>query len=115
METATNQKLWNQIKKEIEEKYDKRWNAYYSGLLVQEYKKRGGTFKEKKKGVPPLQRWFLEKWKDVGNKEYPVYRPTVRVNAKTPLTVSEISSKNIEKQVKLKQKIKGSKNLPPFI
>jgi len=26
----------------------------------------------------------------VGNKQYPVYRPTIRINRLTPLTVNEI-------------------------
>ena len=59
-------------------------------------------------------RWFKEEWKDIGNKEYPVYRPTKRIRAKTPLTVSEIDKANLKQQIKLKQKIKGKKNLPPF-
>jgi hypothetical protein len=50
----------------------------------------------------------------VGNKEYPVYRPTIRINSKTPLIVSEIDKKNLKSQIRLKQQIKGEKNLPPF-
>jgi hypothetical protein len=46
---------------------------------------------------------------------YPVYRPTVRVNKQTPLLVSEIDPKNLKQQIKLKQKIKGEKNLPKFL
>ena len=33
----------------------------------------------------------------------------------TPLTVKEIKSSNLKKQIKLKQKIKGSGNLSKFI
>jgi hypothetical protein len=40
-----------------------------------------------------LARWFKEEWGDIGRKEYPVYRPKKRVNAKTPLTASEIDPK----------------------
>ena len=61
-----------------------------------------------------LRRWFSEKWKDIGNKDYPVYRPTKRINSKTPLTPNEIDPKNLKEQIKLKQRIKGNKNLPPF-
>ncbi len=53
-------------------------------------------------------------WKDVGNKDYPVYRPTKIISKDTPFTINEIDPKNLKKQSKLKQKIKGSKNLPPF-
>jgi len=63
-----------------------------------------------------LAQWFKEEWQDVGQQVggYPVYRPTKRVTKKTPLTVGEIDSENLKKQIKLKQKIKGSQNLPPF-
>ncbi len=45
---------------------------------------------------------------------YPVYRPTVRVTKKTPLTVYEIDKKDLIIKSKRKQKIKGKKNLKPF-
>ena len=38
MSTPTEKKLYDQVKKEIYEKYPKH-SAYRSGLLVQEYKK----------------------------------------------------------------------------
>ena len=50
----------------------------------------------------------------MGHKEYPVYRPTVKVSKKTPLTVGEISRSNMKEQIKEKQIIKGNKNLKPF-
>ena len=108
------QKLWDNIKDEIKTKYGKRWNAYYSGLLVKEYKKRGGDFVGKKGKMPPLKRWFKEEWKDIGGQDYPVYRPTKRINKKTPLTSTEIDKEQLKKQIRLKQKIKGSSNLPKF-
>ena len=61
-----------------------------------------------------LARWYDEKWMDIGNENYPVFRPTVKVNKKTPLTVDEIDRKNLKEQIKKKQIIKGKKNLPPF-
>jgi len=65
-----------------------------------------------------LKRWFKEKWTDVNpNKtetSYPVYRPTVRVSKKTPLTALEIDQKDLQKKAREKQKIKGTKNLDPF-
>ncbi len=115
-----NKTLWTQIKSEMETKYvdkakGKRWNAYLSGLLVQEYKRRGGKFDEcVPKRKTPLKRWFDEEWKDVGKKEYPVFRPTKRITSKTPLTVKEIDPKDLKKKIEIKQKIKGSKNLEPF-
>ena len=41
MPEPTNKKLYEEVKKEIYAKYPKH-SAYRSGLLVQEYKKRGG-------------------------------------------------------------------------
>jgi len=46
---------------------------------------------------------------------YPVYRPTRRISKKTPLTIQEIDPENLKKQIIKKQKIKGKKNLPPFV
>lgn len=109
-----NIKLWEDIKQEIKDKYKKRWNAYYSGMLVKEYKQRGGEFIGRKRENAPLKRWFKEEWKDIGNKEYPVYRPTKRITKETPLTINEIDKENLKKQIKIKQRIKGSSNLPRF-
>jgi hypothetical protein len=91
----------------------KKPSAFRSGALVKEYKRLGGTYSGKKT-TKGLVRWFKEDWADVGKKDYPVYRPTKRVSKDTPLTTREIDPKNLRKQVELKQKIKGKKNLPPF-
>ena len=107
-----NKQLYEKVKKEIYKIY-KKPSAYRSGAVIKKYKELGGKFSgNKEKGT--LTRWFKEKWTDIGNKEYPVYRPTKRVTKDTPLTISEISKKNLKEQIKLKQKIKGTKNLPPF-
>ena len=113
MPIPKNQILYNEIKKKADSIYLKP-SAYKSGYIVKEYKKRGGEYINDGK-EQNLKRWFKEKWTDVGNKDYPVYRPTLRVNKHSPLTVSEINKKNLQKQIKLKQKIKGYQNLPPFI
>lgn len=108
--------IYEKAKKEIYAKYTKN-SAYRSGMLVKRYKELGGTYSgvKTKKG---LVRWFKEDWTDVNlNKtktSYPVYRPTKRVTKDTPLTVREINPTQLRKQVSLKQKIKGAKNLPPF-
>jgi hypothetical protein len=104
--------LYNKVKKMADEKYTKP-SAYKSGYIVQEYKRRGGEYIDDNK-PKELKRWFQEKWEDIGNKNYPVYRPSVKINKQTALLVSEIDEKNLKEQIKLKQKIKGSKNLPPF-
>jgi hypothetical protein len=48
----------------------------------------------------------------MGNKDYPVFRPTIRVTINTPLTPNEIKHSNFKKQIALKQEIKGDANLP---
>jgi len=112
MSIPFNINLYNKVKQEAESIY-KKPSAYKSGWIVKEYKRRGGKYKGTKTDNG-LTRWFLEDWKDVGNKEYPVYRPTKIINKETPLTVNEINKTNLMKQILLKQKIKGKKNLPPF-
>jgi hypothetical protein len=93
-------------------------SAYRSGALVKKYKELGGRYGSTKSiqsiDERPLKRWFEENWQDIGHKGYPVYRPTKRVTSKTPLTPVEIDPANMEHQIKLKQKIKGTKNLKPF-
>lgn len=108
-------KLYEEVKKDINKIY-KNPSAYRSGAYIKEYKKRGGRFLDeipKNIDKTPLLRWFKEEWYDVGGLSYPVYRPKKRITSKTPLTVSEIDKLNLEKQIKLKQKIKGGK-LDPF-
>jgi len=91
----------------------KKPSAYKSGFIVKTYKSLGGTYSEDNE-PKKLKQWFDERWADVGQKDYPVFRPTVRVNKTTPLTVQEIDPKNLKEQIIKKQKIKGKKNLPPF-
>jgi len=107
-----NQKLYDLVKLYADTIY-KKSSAYKSGFIIKTYKTYGGTFTDdgKKK---PLKTWFKERWSDIGNKDYPVYRPTIKINKSTPLTVDEIDPKNLKEQIKLKQKIKGEFNLPKF-
>ena len=112
MPTPINKDLYEAVKEYADIVYSKS-SAYKSGFIVKMYKKLGGTYEDDHK-EHNLKRWYEERWTDVGNKEYPVYRPTIRINKNTPLTVSEIDKNNLKTQIKLKQKIKGTKNLPPF-
>ena len=111
MNEPLNKSLYEKVKRMADEKYAKP-SAYKSGYITKTYKSLGGTYSgtKTKEG---LTAWFKEDWKNIGNMPYPVYRPTKRINKKTPLTPKEIDPKNLKKQIKLKQKIKG-KNLPPF-
>jgi hypothetical protein len=104
--------LYARVKAEADKKY-KKHSAYKSGWIVKRYKELGGKYKGKPAG---LKRWFKEEWKDVGSKEgdYPLYRPTKRVSKDTPKTADEVGELRLLVQDKLKQKIKGSKNLPKF-
>jgi hypothetical protein len=111
MPRINDQALYDKVKQRADAIYTKP-SAYKSGWIVKTYKSLGGTYSEDNEPAK-LKTWFKEKWQDVGNKDYPVYRPTVRVNKNTPLTVQEIDPSNLKRQIALKQKIKGF-NLPPF-
>lgn len=117
MSIPTNKKLYDKVKKEADKIYNKS-SAYKSGYIVKTYKSLGGEYKDASI-EKPLKRWFNEKWMDVNplktNKSYPVYRPTKRINKNTPLTVNEISKSNLIEQSKIKQIIRGTKNLKPFM
>jgi hypothetical protein len=104
--------LYDLVKKKADEIYTKS-SAYKSGYIVKEYKKLGGKYIDDNK-PKNLKRWYNEKWQDIGNLDYPVYRPTIRINKNTPLTVNEIDKNNLLEQIKRKQKIKGNRNLSPF-
>ena len=103
--------LYERVKKQADSIY-KKPSAYKSGYIVSQYKKQGGKYSGKKP-KDGLTNWFASDWTDIGGLEYPVYRPTKKIS--NALTVSEIDKKNLQKQIKLKQKIKGTKNLPPFV
>jgi hypothetical protein len=107
-----NPELYEKAKRIVYQEYPQR-SAYRSGQLVKRYKEMGGTYSGKKDNSG-LTRWFKENWKDIGGLEYPVYRPTKRVNKNTPLIPDEIDPENLLQQILLKQKYKGDKNLPAF-
>lgn len=112
MPTIIDKELYELVKSKADEVY-KKPSAYKSGYIVKTYKKMGGRYKDDNK-QKNLKRWFKEKWEDVGHKKYPVYRPTIRINEFTPLTIHEIDMNFLKKQINRKQIIKGNKNLPPF-
>jgi len=107
-----NPELYEKAKRIVYQEYPKH-SAYRSGQLVKRYKEMGGTYSGKKDSSG-LTSWFKENWKDIGGLEYPVYRPTKRVNKNTPLTPDEIDPENLLQQILLKQQYKGDKNLPAF-
>jgi len=111
MPIIDNPKLYEKAKQIADAKYSKP-SAYKSGFIVKTYKEMGGTYTDDNK-PKNLQRWYKEQWKDIGNLDYPVYRPTKRINKKTPLTPNEIDSNNLIQQIILKQLIREY-NLPKF-
>jgi hypothetical protein len=106
-----NKELYEKAKELVYPLYDKP-SAFRSGAVIKKYKELGGEFKDD--GERPLERWFKEEWKDIADKEYPVFRPTKRVSEDTTLTPEEIDPKNLKEQIELKQEIKGEQNLPAF-
>jgi hypothetical protein len=113
MSDILNPKLYEKAKKIADATYSKP-SAYKSGFIVKKYKELGGMYGDQKP-ADGLTSWFLEKWQDVGGLDYPVYRPTKRVNKYTPLLPDEIDPENLAAQIQLKQVLKGKKNLPPFV
>jgi hypothetical protein len=128
MPLPTDETLYDEAKNFIYSKYKKN-SAFRSGAVVKEYKQQ---FAEKYgKDTPPysndnkpkkLKRWFEEKWIDVNpllnfkNADaYPLFRPTNYVNKDTPTLFQEIPKERLKEQYKLKQKIKGDRNLPTFL
>ena len=120
MPQPSNLDLYDTVKNKIMTSYKKN-SAFASGAIVKEYKRLGGKYKED--GKPrPLERWFDEKWIDVNpiigvknDSAYPVFRPTVKVNSKTPTILQNIPIEKLKQQFRLKQEYKGEKNLPKFI
>ena len=112
--------LYEKIKKNIYKKYPIH-SAYRSGILVKEYKKQykkkynnDNAYKGTKNSNEGLGRWFKEEWKnDKGTIGYinknSIYRPTIRINKKTPVTFKELTNNEIIRAKKEKKK-KGRVN-----
>ena len=107
MPEPKNKKLYEEVKDEIYKKYPKH-SAYRSGLLVKEYKARGGEYIGKKNDEKGLGLWFRSEWKnqrgETGYKyKSDIYRPTKKINDKVPTTFSELSADQIKKAQKEKK------------
>lgn len=124
MPHPVNGALYAKVKAEADAKFLAPTSAYKSAWIVAEYKKRGGIYKEDNK-PRKLKRWFREKWVDLERPRangkgyeqcgrpnastrgtYPVCRPLRRINADTPLTVSEIDKKKLPQIEREKQRMK---------
>ena len=100
MSEPKNKKLYEEVKAEVYKKHPQH-SAYRSGLLVKEYKRRGGEYIGKKNEEKGLGRWYREKWVNTrGETGYKnksdIYRPSVRVNKDTTTTHKELSAKQIK-------------------
>jgi len=111
--------LYAKAKKKAMRKF-KIWpSAYASGYLIKEYKRMGGRYKNNYKNFSSgIRRWFDEKWIDVCSlpkikpcgrtrttwRNFPYCRPSVRVNSKTPVTVHELTPKQILGNCKRKKR-----------
>ena len=112
MPIVANPELYKKVKEHADTIYTKS-SAFKSGYIQKLYQRNGGTYIDDNK-PKKLKRWFKEEWENIGNKDYPVFRPTLRISKQTPLTVNEIDKQNLKEQIKKKQIIRGNKNLPPF-
>ena len=98
--------LFERLKKEVWEQYEIP-SAYRPAQLVKGYKEAVGQYSRKKDEDDGLPLWFASKSKnqrgEVGYKS-DVYRPTVRINSKTPATFQELTTKEIERARREKAK-----------
>ena len=95
MSKIANPELYKRVKERIYKEIPTH-SAYRSGLLVQEYKRLGGKYLGTKPKTKGLTRWFKEEWRNqrggVGyQRKGDIYRPTKRVNERTPVTLQELS------------------------
>jgi hypothetical protein len=130
----TDIKLYNHVKNLASKKFISPSGIYRSSWIVREYKKMGGKYSGKNSKSSGLSRWFNEKWIDLNRpkynssgliigyhkcgrksakikQDYPLCRPTVRVNSKTPKIYSQLSSNIINKAKKLKKIYTYKKNI----
>lgn len=104
--------LWEKIKKEAKKKFLVFPSAYASFWMANQYKKKGGQYDANtSKKNSTLFRWKMEKWVNVCDhykpcgrskaslfsKNYPLCRPSIRINSKTPKTIHEIPKTQLKK------------------
>tara|TARA_B100001057_G_scaffold420752_1_gene441279 strand:- start:1126 stop:1500 length:375 start_codon:yes stop_codon:yes gene_type:complete len=108
MAEPVDKQMYEKIKKSVYKKIPKH-SAYRSGIVVQKYKKQFKTkygnkqpYKGRKTKKRGLKRWFLEDWRnqrgEIGYKrKSDIYRPSKRITKKTPITLKELSKKQIKR------------------
>ena len=107
--TPADARLYAAVKRAVY-KSNPQHSAYRSGMVVRRYKaayrrahgSRGSPYRGSKQRTQGLSRWFKERWRNqrggVGyQRKGDVYRPTVRVSAKTPKTFRQLSRRALQK------------------
>ena len=122
MPAPTDPTLYKEAKEFIEKKY-KTNSPFRSGAIVKQYKQQ---FQKKHKSGTPyanggpknLERFFEEKWVAVnpiiGDSGAPVFRPTKKVNSKTPQLLQDTPRNILRSQVSDKQNLPMTKRLPKY-
>lgn len=108
MTKRTNEKLWEEVKREIYQS-DKgglkdTWTARKAQLAVQEYKKRGGEYIGKKDEKNPLVKWTKEDWDYIN--------PNLKRGRYLPKKVREKLPKNLKISENLKKGERKGENIP---
>lgn len=125
-------KLYKKIKLLADKKFIAPTSIYKSSWIVREYKKAGGKYtKPESKEISGLKRWYMEKWVDLNrpikkngkiigyqecgrnfdSKVYPLCRPSIRINSKTPKTYQELSATIINAAKRKKAIVTYKKNV----
>lgn len=122
MSIPTDQSLYNRVKTKIIKKMPEN-SAYRSGHIVKKYNeeffkiygpKVSPWLNDNFKHLPPLRRWFMEKWTNQrGNVGYEkfgdIYRPQFRITEETPKTFSELTQSQINR-AKREKALRGRVN-----
>jgi hypothetical protein len=127
MPSPSDPALYNEAKDFIMSKY-KTNSPFASGAVVKHYKqlykkKHNSTDSYTQDDKPKnLKRWFDEKWVSANPSAgisdadaYQVFRPTKKVNDKTPKLLQDIPVNILRKNISLKQNFKAKKRLPKFV
>lgn len=100
--SPTNPRLYEAVKREAKSRFARWPSAYASAWLSREYRKRGGSYKGKKRSAG-VDRWMREEWVQVvpyltdgtrvacgARRDAKACRPMRRVSSATPLTLPEL-------------------------
>lgn len=130
-EKIIDKELYKKVRNEIKKDYPKH-SAYRSMLIIKEYKNKGGKINEELEKNSELNRWKMEKWKNLSciandtcdypknNKEWEqlsacgkkylkqkdktICRPIKKINSDTPSLAQTYNEKQIKKAQKIKNK-----------